>query len=127
MNHVETIRAFLAAINSNNREAILSFFCQDSIFDNVPMGVVKGPEAIWSVLAPIHDKATAINWEVHRLEEGPSGTVYSERTDRYQLKGQWAEFRCAGIHEVNAQGKIILWRDYFDLQQCLATLPSDNE
>lgn len=126
MSNLDVIKACLAAFNANDKERILSFFCEQSVFENVPMGAVTGLEAIWEMLAPVHDIATAIDWEIHRLEEGPSGTVYSERSDRYQLQGQWAEFKCSGIHEVNAEGKIILWRDYFDLQQCLATMPKGD-
>lgn len=80
-------------------------------------------EAIWALLAPVHDIATAVDWQIHRLEEAPSGTIYSERSDRYQLLGQWAVFRVLGFHEVNDDGKITLWRDYSDLQQGLATMP----
>jgi len=123
MSKLETIKAFLEAINANDKDRILSFFTEESVFDNVPLGPVTGPEAIWAQLAPIHDVATAVDWEIHRLEEARSGTIYSERSDRYQVQGQWAVFRCSGIHEVNDEGKITLWRDYFDLQQCLATMP----
>jgi limonene-1,2-epoxide hydrolase len=126
MSNVDTIRAFLEAINANDKSRILGFFTETSVFDNVPIGSVEGPGAIWEVLAKIHDAATAVDWQAHRLEEAPSGTVYSERTDRYLLQGQWAEFRCAGIHEVNVDGKITLWRDYFDLQQCLSTMPRES-
>ncbi len=122
MSPQQTIEACIAAINANDKDRILSFFDADSVFDNVPMGAVQGPDAIWQVFATIHDKASAVNWEIHRLEQAASGTVYSERSDRYLLDGQWAEFRCAGIHEVGDNGKIRLWRDYFDLQQCLATM-----
>lgn len=122
MSNLEVIKAFFKAIEANDKTHILSFFSDDAVFDNVPMGPVTGIEAIWDVLAPVHDIATAIDWEIHRLEEAPSGTVYSERSDRYKLHDKWAEFRCSGIHEVNQAGKITLWRDYFDLQQSLATM-----
>lgn len=123
MSAKDVVRACIDAINANDKARILSFFSEQSIFDNVPIGAVQGPAAIWAVLENIHSQASAVAWEVHRIEQGPSGTVYTERTDRYQLAGQWAAFRCAGIHEVNAEGKITLWRDYFDLASCLATMP----
>lgn len=126
MSNLQTIPDFFKAIEANNKEEILSFFTEESVFDNVPMGPVIGLDAIWKVLATVHEQATDIQWEIHRLEEGASGTVYSERTDRYLLQGQWAEFRCAGIHEVSEDGKILLWRDYFDLQQSLVSMPGES-
>ncbi|MBT4522304.1 MAG: SnoaL-like domain-containing protein [Halieaceae bacterium] len=123
MSNLDVINAFLEAINANDKDRIMSFFTEDSVFDNVPMGPVTGLAAIWEVLAMVHDIATGVDWKIHRLEQGPSGTVYSERTDRYEINGQWAEFRCAGIHEIDANGKIVLWRDYFDKEQGLATMP----
>lgn len=123
MSKIEIMKAFLAAINANDKERILSFFTDESVFDNVALGPVTGLEAIWAQLAPVHDIATAVDWQIHRLEQAPSGTLYTERSDRYQIRGQWAVFRCAGIHEINADGKFTLWRDYFDLQQSLATMP----
>lgn len=125
---LQTIGVFLEAINRNDKTAILSFFDEQSRFHNVPMGEVQGPDGIWGVLAGVHDIALAVDWQILRLEQAPSGVVYSERNDRYRLPdgrggSQWAEFRCAGIHEVDDNGKIRLWRDYFDLQQSLATMP----
>jgi limonene-1,2-epoxide hydrolase len=123
MDKLAVMNAFFEAINANDKARILSFFNEDSVFDNVPLGPVTGLEAIWQTFASVHERATAVNWEIHNMELGPSGTVYTERSDRYLLDGQWAEFRCAGIHEINDDGTFTLWRDYFDLQQSLATMP----
>lgn len=122
MNKLDVMQACLDAINANDKDRIMSFFTEQSVFDNVPMGPVTGRSGIWEVFAQVHDIATEVNWEIHRLEQAPSGTIYSERTDRYKLNGNWAEFRCAGIHEIDDDGKITLWRDYFDLQQSIATM-----
>ena len=123
MTKLDTIKAFLEAINANDKDRIMSFFTEQSVFENKPLGSVTGLEAIWAQLAPVHDVATSVDWQIHRMEEAPSGTVYSERSDYYEINGQHAVFHCSGIHEVNEAGKITLWRDYFDLQQGLATMP----
>jgi len=123
------MRDFFAAVEANDQARIMSFFTEDSVFENVPIGVAEGVDEIWAVLAPMFQQATAVDWQIERLEQAPSGTVYSERNDRFRLAGEgesahWAEFHCSGIHQINDDGKIIFWRDYFDLQQCLATMPS---
>jgi len=129
MNKCKVMRDFFAAVEANDQTRIMSFFTEESVFDNVPMGVAKGLEEIWAVFAPMFQQATAVDWQIARLEQAPSGTVYSERNDRFRLAGEgeaahWAEFRCSGIHEINDDGKITFWRDYFDLQQGLESMPS---
>ena len=88
----------------------------DCEYDNVPMGKVFGPSGISGSLAPFLGGCTAIEWNIHRqVETGTvaSGTVFNERTDRFQLGGRWVEIPVCGIFEVRG-GKITLWRDYFD-------------
>jgi limonene-1,2-epoxide hydrolase len=50
--------------------------------------------------------------------------VVTERTDRFRFKDRWVDLPVAGVFELR-DGKIALWRDYFDLQTALgATQPS---
>ena len=41
--------------------------------------------------------------------------VYNERVDRFRFSGGWLELPVAGVFELDAAGKITLWRDYFDM------------
>jgi len=41
--------------------------------------------------------------------------VMNERNDRFEVNGGWIDLPVAGIFEVNDDGLITLWRDYFDL------------
>jgi limonene-1,2-epoxide hydrolase len=46
--------------------------------------------------------------------DGPgTGAVMNERTDRFEMGGRWIELPVAGLFTVQ-DGKITLWRDYFD-------------
>ena len=58
-----------------------------------------------------------MDWVVHHQVEqvdGPgTGTVMNERTDRFEMGGRWIELPVAGLFTVQ-DGKITLWRDYFD-------------
>ena len=40
--------------------------------------------------------------------------VLTERTDRFGKEGNWIELPVAGVFEV-IDGRITLWRDYFDM------------
>ena len=48
--------------------------------------------------------------------------VLNERMDRFLWPHGWVEMPCAGIFEVH-DGKITLWRDYFDLATYRNQLP----
>jgi len=41
------------------------------------------------------------------------GVVMNERTDRFEMDDRWIELDIAGLFVVS-NGKIALWRDYFD-------------
>ena len=124
MPNIAIVESLIKAINRNDRQQILDHFSADAIFHNIPMHSVQGHEAIWEFLRPLHDITTAINWQIHHIGESHDGLVLTERTDRYQVNGHWAEFQVMGIFEIS-DGKISHWRDYFDLKKCMATLQGD--
>lgn len=110
------VRTFIDLLVANQPDAACSMVSVDCEYDNVPMGKVFGPSGISGSLAPFLGGCTAIEWNIHRqVESGTvaNGTVFNERTDRFQLGGRWVEVPVCGIFEVR-DGKITLWRDYFD-------------
>ena len=42
-------------------------------------------------------------------------TVFTERVDRMKVMGASIELPVAGVFEVDDDGKLTAWRDYFDL------------
>ena len=56
-----------------------------------------------------------MQWVVHR-EAAAGDIVFNERLDRFEIGDRWVEISVAGVWEVR-DGKIQLWRDYFDLAQ----------
>jgi len=114
--NTDTVKALIEAVESNDKDRILSFFDEESVFHNIPMAPAVGLGAIWAVFAQVHDTTTEVEWVVHHIAETGDGYVLTERTDRYRFAEGWAEFKVMGIFEV-ADGKVRRWRDYFDLQQ----------
>ena len=54
-----------------------------------------------------------VDWIIHRqVAVGP--IVMNERTDRFGKDGKWMDLPVAGVFEGH-DGRITLWRDYFDL------------
>ena len=110
----ETVDAFIAAIVAKDLDAALALVTDDVEYDNVPMAKVHGPDGIRGVLEPFSAAVGAIEWVVHhQIEQGD--VVMNERVERFQLGERWMELPVAGLF-VLREGRIALWRDYFDLQ-----------
>jgi limonene-1,2-epoxide hydrolase len=87
------------------------------------MGVMNGHDEVRAMLTPFLAAAERVAWEV--LEQVESGdTVMNERVDRFWLAGGHAiELRVAGVFKVR-DGKVAVWRDYFDLAEFNNQMPS---
>jgi limonene-1,2-epoxide hydrolase len=116
----ETVTTFIHAIERKDFESALALLSADVEYDNVPMPTVVGPAAVREFLAPFVDPAESINWVVHRQAVN-GNVVFNERTDRFLLGGKWMEIPVVGVWEVH-DGRITLWRDYFDLQMVAASM-----
>lgn len=113
MSAATVVDAFLAAICDDDLDTALGMVTDDVVYDNVPIGAVEGPEGIRQVLSGFLASATAIDWVVHR-QVADDTIVMNERTDRFEMGGSWLELPVMGVFEV-VDGKVRLWRDYFDM------------
>jgi limonene-1,2-epoxide hydrolase len=109
----QVVRAFVAAIERKDIDAALELVTDDVVYDNVPAGSVTGPDGIRSALSRLLGAAERIEW-LTRHQVGTGSVVMNERLDRFQLGGRWVEVPVAGLF-VLRDGRIALWRDYFDL------------
>ena len=113
MTPLETVRAFMAAAEKRDYDAALEFLSDDIEYQNMPLPPVFGKPAVLETLEFLLSMCTGSEWVVHR-ELSDGNVVMNERTDRFQLNGEWADLPVAGVFEIR-DGKIALWRDYFDL------------
>ncbi len=113
------VRRFIAAIEAGDLDAALTLTAADVEYDNVPMSKVHGVDAVRSGLGPFVERFDEISWPISVLISDDSdgtgtGNVFTERVDRFRSGEIWLELAVAGLFTV-ADGKITLWRDYFDL------------
>ena len=118
----ETVDAFMAAFNAMDLDAAMALIADGAEYDNVPMGKNIGLDAIRALLAPMIERCSEIDWITHR-QAATGNLVINERLDRFLWPHGWVEVPVAGVFEVN-DGKITLWRDYFDLNTYTSQLPS---
>ncbi len=109
----DIVNEFMARIQRMDLDAACELVSDDVEYDNVPMGMVSGPDGIKSILGPMVGMLDEVDWVVHR-QIASDTLVLNERTDRFGKGGKWMDLPVAGVFEVH-DGKITLWRDYFDL------------
>ena len=113
MTPAETVTAFIHALEAKDLDTALELVTDDVEYDNVPMAKVFGPSGIRTALEPFMSGLGLVEWVVHhQVEQGD--VVMNERVDRFQAGDRWIELPVAGLF-VLRDGKIALWRDYFDL------------
>lgn len=111
----EVVTALVHACEARDLDAVCALVTEDIEYDNVPIGVVHGPDGVRKVLSGgVTQEASEVEWVVHRQVEA-GDTVMNERTDRFLVDGRWVEIPIAAVFTVR-DGKVALWRDYFDLE-----------
>ena len=113
----ELVRTFIKHIEAKDLDSACALMTEDCEYDNVPMSKVFGIEAVKQVLGPFTAGCSEIDWVIMRQSSAgdmTSGIVLNERIDRFKMGERWVELPLAGVFEVK-NGKIALWRDYFDL------------
>lgn len=110
------VTKFIENIEQSHFTAAMEMVADDCEYDNVPITKVFGKEAIVNILSGFLASATKVEWLIHhQVSNGDMehGVVMNERTDRFEIDGRWVEFDIAGLFVIS-NGKIALWRDYFD-------------
>lgn len=119
---IEIVKAFLAAMAVKDYDTGLRLIADHCEYDNVPMGKVTGPAGVRGVLEPFF--APTIENQLTVLREATAGNiVFLERLDRHLLATGWVELPVTGVFEVE-DGKITLYRDYFDAATILDKWPT---
>ncbi len=110
----DTVEAFIAAWNRMDMAAAFSMMAQDVIWHNVPMEPAHGLAAVQAMMAAF-PPIESCNWETHNIASA-GNRVFTERTDNFTLAdGRTASLPVMGLFEIDADGKIAHWRDYFDM------------
>jgi limonene-1,2-epoxide hydrolase len=115
VNCEKVVNDLFAAWTRLNVDEIMSHFAEDGVWDNVPMSPAKGRAAIREMTQGFLKDTSAFSVKILRSAHD-GNVVFNERVDTIVMKnGKKAEIPVAGMFELDAAGKIKVWRDYFDL------------
>ena len=107
------VRAFIAAWSRLDPDELVDYFAEDGIYHNMPIGPVQGHAALRPFIAGFLASWSSTDWEVRHLVAA-GDVVIAERIDRSVVGGKPVDLPCCGVFELE-NGKIKVWRDYFDM------------
>ena len=109
----QTIRDFIAAWSRLDPDELTGFFTDDGTYYNMPTRPVTGRENLRAFIARFVRGWTSTQWDVLNLISR-GDVVIAERLDRTMVGETAVDLPCCGVFEMQ-DGKIKVWRDYFDL------------
>ena len=109
------VAAFIAAWEAGDAATLGAFFSEDAVYHNGPIDPVTGRDAIEGTLASFMAMGGRVDVDLaHALAD--ESIVMTERIDHFIRPEGTVSLPVMGIFEVS-EGRIIAWRDYFDLNQ----------
>ncbi len=114
MSAAETVTEFIKAIERKDVDGAVALTATDISYENMPIEPVVGQEGLAKTLNMFLGSASEVDWQIVSQYEVGS-VVFNERVDRFKIGEGWLELPVAGIFHLDDDGKISLWRDYFDM------------
>lgn len=111
--NVSTIEAFMAAWSNLDADQLVTFFTEDGTYHNMPARPVSGHDDLRRFIGGFLTNWDKTDWEILHVF-GSGNVVVAERLDRTVVGGKAVDLPCCGIFEMR-DGKIAVWRDYFDM------------
>lgn len=109
----KVVRDFIAAWSQLDSGVLVDYFTEDGTYHNMMLEPVSGREALIEFINGFLSNLRETQWDViHLVAEG--NLVMAERVDRTRIGDQSVALPCVGVFEMR-DGKIHVWRDYFDL------------
>lgn len=107
------IRAFCADWAKLNTDLMMSYFAAEPTYHNMPGPPAVGAAAVRTTIARFLSVWQKTDWELLNIAAN-GDVVFAERLDRTDSNGKHVDLPCVGVFEME-NGKIRVWRDYFDL------------
>ncbi len=116
----EVVETFLARLEAMDMDGVLALLADDVVYQNYPLPADHGVDAVMKTLTRFNTLIDEFRVETHNIAER-DGVVLTERTDYLVGPFIYLDIRVNGTFRV-ADGKIVLWRDYFDVGETLLKL-----
>jgi len=109
--NAQTVEQFLYALQDSDLDAACPLLAEDLVYQNVGLPTIHGRARAMKLFSPLGG-SSAFEVNIHRIA-ADGAAVLTERTDALIFGPLRLQFWVCGVFEVH-NGKITLWRDYFD-------------
>lgn len=107
-----TVETFLAALQDQDLERAESTLAQNLVYQNVGFPTIYGRNRVIKLFRSSQGRM-GFEIRIHRIA-ADGAAVLTERTDALVFGPLRLQFWVCGVFEVH-EGRITLWRDYFDM------------
>ena len=114
--NVAKVRMFVDAWEALDPDVAMACLSDDIVYINQPLEPVIGQRDVRKIVAGIMVLTKRCHWELRNCF-GRGNVVVTERLDCWDFEGKptWGlKLPCIGMFDLNDDGKICGWRDYFD-------------
>ena len=108
----QIVTQFLHALETQDHDQIAALLAPDLHYTNVSLPTLKGGQKVANLFEVLLRRGTGFQVKVHSIATN-GNTVMTERTDVINVGSLHVGFWVCGTFQVE-NGKIVLWRDYFD-------------
>jgi len=108
----QIVTQFLLALETQDHDQIAALLAPDLRYTNVSLPTLKGGQKVANLFELLLRRGTGFQVKVHSIATN-GNTVMTERTDVINVGSLHVGFWVCGTFQVE-NGKIVLWRDYFD-------------
>ena len=112
IDNAHTVEVFLAALQDQDVDAAGAVLDEHLVYQNVGFPTIRGRARAMKLFRGMEGRAR-FEVKTHRIAVNGS-TVLTERTDALVFGRVRLQFWVCGVFEVK-DGRITLWRDYFDM------------
>lgn len=112
-NNEAVIREFIAAWSNLDADELATYFTDDGVYYNMPTQAVEGRDNVRAFIGNFMGPWESTDWEIINIM-ADGDIVMVERMDHTVAAGNIIDLPCFGIFEME-NGKIKVWRDYFNL------------
>lgn len=112
---IAVVRTFIEGkINRNDFPGMLEMLADDIDYRNVPLAGARGKEQMMDFMKDM-GLVTDMTLTIKNIAAN-GNVVFVERSDSWTMNGVKVVEPFVGVFEVDAEGKIRRWWDYFDLR-----------
>lgn len=111
VDNADIVKTFLEALQAQDFDTFESLMSDDVVYQNVGLPTLHGARRVANLMRRMEGKSS-FEVKFHRNVANGS-TVLNERTDAIVLGRLRLQFWVCGVFELH-DGRITLWRDYFD-------------